>query len=52
MLTLSWTINILLENKDGAPCIIILTSVFCALTFLAATQDIAVDGWALTILSR
>lgn len=29
-----------------------LTGVFLALNFLAATQDIAVDGWALTMLSR
>jgi len=26
--------------------------VFLPLNFLAATQDIAVDGWALTMLSR
>ncbi|OQR66711.1 acetyl-coenzyme A transporter 1-like [Tropilaelaps mercedesae] len=29
-----------------------MTIVFAALSFLAATQDIAVDGWALTMLSR
>ena len=29
-----------------------LTIVFFMLNFLAATQDIAVDGWALTMLSR
>lgn len=29
-----------------------LTLVFVALIFLAATQDIAVDGWALTLLSQ
>ena len=29
-----------------------LTVVFFMLNFLAATQDIAVDGWALTMLSR
>ena len=28
------------------------TSFFLALVFLAATQDVAVDGWALTLLSR
>jgi len=32
--------------------ITLLTSMFFMLTFLAATQDIAVDGWALTMLSR
>jgi len=30
----------------------LLTGMFFMLTFLAATQDIAVDGWALTMLSR
>lgn len=30
----------------------ILTIIFFALNFLAATQDIAVDGWALTMLSK
>ncbi|BFZ22920.1 hypothetical protein BsWGS_25959 [Bradybaena similaris] len=32
--------------------IIGLTAIFVLLNFLAATQDIAVDGWALTMLSR
>ena len=32
--------------------ITMLTCVFFALNFFAATQDIAVDGWALTMLSR
>jgi len=30
----------------------LLTMIFFMLTFLAATQDIAVDGWALTMLSK
>jgi len=30
----------------------LLTGMFFVLNFLAATQDIAVDGWALTMLSR
>lgn len=29
-----------------------ITALFFALVLLAATQDIAVDGWALTLLSR
>nr|ASF90231.1 hypothetical protein SPAR01527 [Bartheletia paradoxa] len=29
-----------------------LTAIFFALVFFAATQDIAVDGWALTLLSK
>lgn len=40
---------------DGAgkgPQMILLTSVFFVVWFLAATQDIAVDGWALTMLKR
>ncbi len=41
------------EGTDGGPVRIgALTVVFFALNFLAATQDIAVDGWALTMLSR
>ena len=32
--------------------IYILTAIFFMFTFLAATQDIVVDGWALTILSK
>lgn len=29
-----------------------ITVLFFVLVLLAATQDIAVDGWALTLLSR
>eukprot|EP00943_MAST-04B_sp_MAST-4B-sp1_P000826 g826.t1 len=32
--------------------IMLLTSIFFALFFLCATQDIAVDGWALTMLKK
>ncbi|BFZ64539.1 hypothetical protein YB2330_005686 [Saitoella coloradoensis] len=35
------------ENMLG-----VLTAAFFSLIFLCATQDIAVDGWALTLLSR
>ncbi|VDD85185.1 unnamed protein product [Enterobius vermicularis] len=35
-----------------APNVLFLMLIFLPLNFLAATQDIAVDGWALTILSR
>ena len=35
-----------------AIAIYILTSIFFMFTFLAATQDIVVDGWALTMLSK
>jgi PAT family acetyl-CoA transporter-like MFS transporter 1 len=38
-------------NQEGVS-IVTLTAIFFVLNFLAATQDIAVDGWALTMLSR
>ncbi|KAI1283168.1 Acetyl-coenzyme A transporter 1 [Halotydeus destructor] len=67
MMVLSWSINDLLSlDKHGQPPkmadgsaavqlpidIYTLTGVFLSLNFLAATQDIAVDGWALTMLKR
>uniref|UniRef100_A0A3P9KSF6 Acetyl-coenzyme A transporter 1 n=1 Tax=Oryzias latipes TaxID=8090 RepID=A0A3P9KSF6_ORYLA len=51
MLYLSFTVNSLLQSEKG-PNVVALTGVFFMLAFLAATQDIAVDGWALTMLSR
>lgn len=51
MLYLSMSVNSLLEG-EGGPQVVMLTAVFFMLGFLAATQDIAVDGWALTMLSR
>ncbi|RVE64575.1 hypothetical protein OJAV_G00127140 [Oryzias javanicus] len=51
MLYLSFTVNSLLQSEKG-PNVVSLTAVFFMLAFLAATQDIAVDGWALTMLSR
>ncbi|XP_040901814.1 acetyl-coenzyme A transporter 1 [Toxotes jaculatrix] len=51
MLYLSVTVNSLLQS-EGGPNVTTLTVVFFILAFLAATQDIAVDGWALTMLSR
>ncbi|KAG0718846.1 Acetyl-coenzyme A transporter 1 [Chionoecetes opilio] len=53
MLVLSSYVKDLLgEGDDHVPNVPVITSVFFALNFLAATQDIAVDGWALTILFR
>lgn len=53
MLGLSFTVDSLLQaDGPGGPDVITLTGVFFMLAFLAATQDIAVDGWALTMLSR
>ena len=40
------------EGGSGVADVKILTIIFFMLNFLAATQDIAVDGWALTMLSR
>ncbi|XP_061097641.1 acetyl-coenzyme A transporter 1-like [Conger conger] len=53
MLYLSSTVESLLEG-DGrhGPDVFAITALFFTLSFLAATQDIAVDGWALTMLSR
>lgn len=56
MFVLSFNLDLLL-GEDGAgtshtPNVVLLTGIFFLLNFLAATQDIAVDGWALTILSR
>jgi len=40
------------EAKDKEPDVETLTAVFFFLFFLCATQDIAVDGWAITMLSK
>ena len=40
------------DGSGGEVNVLTLTVVFFMLNFLAATQDIAVDGWALTMLSR
>ena len=59
MLVLSTQIDSLLGTETDAGTdepakvnIMTLTAVFFCLNFLAATQDIAVDGWALTMLAR
>lgn len=55
MLILSHSINSLLTDDSVTgqkPNIQLLTFIFLMLNFLAATQDIAVDGWALTMLKR
>ena len=53
MLVFSFYVPQLIGNADDAshePNIWLLTCIFFPLNFLAATQDIAVDGWALTML--
>lgn len=54
MLLISMNVDSWLGEEDGsrAPNIKLLTIVFFISNFLAATQDIAVDGWALTMLHR
>uniref|UniRef100_A0A0R3RG72 Acetyl-coenzyme A transporter 1 n=1 Tax=Elaeophora elaphi TaxID=1147741 RepID=A0A0R3RG72_9BILA len=55
MLLLSYRVSEIMGD-DGAdskpPDVLLLMLLFLPLNFLAATQDIAVDGWALTMLSR
>ncbi|KAM4693933.1 acetyl-coenzyme A transporter 1 isoform 1-T3 [Discoglossus pictus] len=51
MMILSVKVDDLLGG-DHKPEMIALTVTFFLFEFLAATQDIAVDGWALTMLSR
>ncbi|XP_017955581.1 acetyl-coenzyme A transporter 1 [Drosophila navojoa] len=52
MLLLSVHVDRWLGGKDLEPNVPLLTLLFFVLNFLAATQDIAVDGWALTMLKR
>ena len=54
MLVLSFNVDHYLGDTPDAkePNVTILTAMFFFLNFLAATQDIAVDGWALTMLQR
>ncbi|KAG8315049.1 hypothetical protein J6590_078952 [Homalodisca vitripennis] len=51
MLTLSSWVDFWIEDTEG-PRIVLLTGFFFVLCFLAATQDVAVDGWALSMLRR
>lgn len=52
MIILSLSVSSLLGDSDNSPNVYLLTMAFFFMNFLAATQDIAVDGWALTMLSR
>ncbi len=53
MLLLGGRVQALLAPAGGgAPDVRSLTAVFFLLYLLMATQDVAVDGWALTLLSR
>lgn len=53
MIYMSTQVDLLLGDGEGrGPNVVALTGTFFFFEFLAATQDIAVDGWALTMLSR
>lgn len=52
MLLLSSHVDKWLGDSQNPPNIELLTALFFSLNFLAATQDIAVDGWALTMLKK
>lgn len=52
MLLLSGHVDRWLGGDGIEPNVPLLTLLFFLLNFLAATQDIAVDGWALTMLKR
>ncbi|XP_055689300.1 acetyl-coenzyme A transporter 1 [Lutzomyia longipalpis] len=52
MLILSQHVTQWLGGGGHPPNVQVLTAIFFSLNFLAATQDIAVDGWALTMLKR
>ncbi|ULU03743.1 hypothetical protein L5515_013056 [Caenorhabditis briggsae] len=52
MLYLSFKVNDIMGENGGSPNVVFLMLIFLPLNFLAATQDIAVDGWALTMLSK
>ncbi|XP_009558034.2 acetyl-coenzyme A transporter 1 [Cuculus canorus] len=53
MIYMSTQVDALLgDGKGRSPDVVALTVTFFLFEFLAATQDIAVDGWALTMLSR
>ncbi|CAH0715596.1 unnamed protein product, partial [Brenthis ino] len=52
MIIMSTSVMGWLGSEEEAPSMSILTISFLLLNFLAATQDIAVDGWALTMLKR
>ncbi|CAM1323485.1 SLC33A1 (predicted) [Pycnogonum litorale] len=52
MLILSAYVDELFGDESKPPRVALITFIFFMLNFLAATQDIAVDGWALTMLSK
>lgn len=52
MMILSYCLGPMLESSETGSSMFQLTACFFILNICAATQDIAVDGWALTMLSQ
>ena len=52
MMILSYNLGPMLESSSSGGSMFQLTACFFLLNVCAATQDIAVDGWALTMLSQ
>lgn len=52
MLILSFYINLWLSGNGQKPNIEILTILYFGLNFLAASQDVTVDGWAVQMVKR
>eukprot|EP00514_Thraustochytrium_sp_LLF1b_P006504 CAMPEP_0184532014 /NCGR_PEP_ID=MMETSP0198_2-20121128/13905_1 /TAXON_ID=1112570 /ORGANISM="Thraustochytrium sp., Strain LLF1b" /LENGTH=472 /DNA_ID=CAMNT_0026924511 /DNA_START=94 /DNA_END=1513 /DNA_ORIENTATION=+ len=52
MIITSQQLDSLLGEEDEKPNVYPLTAVFFVFYLLAATQDVALDGWAVTMLSR
>lgn len=52
MLVLSFYINLWLSGGGRKPNIEILTILYFGLNFLAASQDVTVDGWAVQMVQR
>lgn len=52
MLYTATQLESVLGTREDKPAINTLTGLFLAMNFLCATQDIAVDGWALTMLRK
>jgi len=52
MLLLSMYVTQWIGSETDEPNVFVLTCLFFLINFMAATQDIAVDGWALTMLKR
>lgn len=52
MISFASYVQKLAYNIESKTDIVILTTIFTTFTFLAATQDIALDGWAISMLSE